>query len=541
MGSSSAQFGVYEWCMTDAWDSSNPEHKRLAHEIELGNGIPEMRPLRLAREALKTVGFTVEHEEDLATRPDPVPWYYPLEGDISKAQTFWDYFTVWRMSWSGKLVTHNAIRVLEWFGFVPKGTHSVGESLKVAGDALVKGGQTKVPTLVRWPAILGNLAEFERRSQGSIRGDAKKYALERASDFITQFGLPPEFIGVHEADNKFREVATQGNPSDIPWNPVATTIIPYTHAEGSSNPTNSTRPAAVSPVQYAALDPAAPIPQPLPPVTSPHLKIPITKTAIRDAFLRNREATNLANMIEAFAIAEPSPTPLTAVVEALFDALSTETTSGHFNDNREAITYLKRYVDSSAYFTTSVVHAGVSGPMAGPRSIQMQVRKLSTWVPNATNKQERRSPVLSSASTSTSMSDEMQRIASDRQRRKDHIQWANIHAAALELGLLGMGHVRETDNSGYAYAMGRAFCEMVARDAVWESDEVEWVAGICVLRAVIRTAMRGDRRQRDEYDELLRTYEKRWREIKDEARQSFVTEVLLAAKEDLARLDETLR
>ena len=86
-----------------------------------------------------------------------------------------------------------------------------------------------------------------------------------------------------------------------------------------------------------------------------------------------------------------------------------------------------------------------------------------------------------------------------------------------------MGRVGEADNSGYAYAMSRAFSEMMARDAVWETDEVEWVAGICVLRAVIRTAMRGDRRQRDEYDELLRTYEGRWKEIKDEARQAVVT------------------
>ncbi|KAJ3569184.1 hypothetical protein NP233_g5227 [Leucocoprinus birnbaumii] len=89
--------------------------------------------------------------------------------------------------------------------------------------------------------------------------------------------------------------------------------------------------------------------------------------------------------------------------------------------------------------------------------------------------------------------------------------------------------------------MGRAFSEMMARDAVWESDEVEWVAGICVLRAVIRTAMRGDRRQRDEYDELLRTYEGRWKEIKDEARQALVAEVLVGAREDLSRmLDEGL-
>ncbi|KAF9467809.1 delta-sterol C-methyltransferase [Collybia nuda] len=145
-------FGVYEWCMTDDWDSTNPEHKALAHQIELGNGIPEMRPLHLAREALKQVGFEIEHEEDLAARDDAVPWYYPLEGDILKAQTWWDYFTVWRMSWSGKLVSHNAMRLMEFVGLLPKGTYDVGESLKVAGDALVKGGQTKLFTPM-WLAV----------------------------------------------------------------------------------------------------------------------------------------------------------------------------------------------------------------------------------------------------------------------------------------------------------------------------------------------------------------------------------------------------
>ncbi|KAJ7269725.1 sterol 24-C-methyltransferase [Mycena rebaudengoi] len=125
-------FGVYEWCMTDEWDASNPEHAKLQHEIELGNGIPEMRPLKLAREALKTVGFELKHEEDLADRKDVVPWYYPLEGDIRKAQTVWDYITVWRMSWSGIFVTHNALWIMEKLGLVPKGTHDVGEALRIA-------------------------------------------------------------------------------------------------------------------------------------------------------------------------------------------------------------------------------------------------------------------------------------------------------------------------------------------------------------------------------------------------------------------------
>ncbi|KAL1746042.1 S-adenosyl-L-methionine-dependent methyltransferase [Schizophyllum fasciatum] len=139
-------FGVYEWVMTDAWDASNPAHKALAHQVELGNGIPEMRPLHAARDAIKEVGFALEHEEDLAERDDPVPWYYPLEGDISKAQTLWDLFVVWRISPTGKFVTHYGLKIIEMLGMVPKGTHDVGEQLKVAQDALVKGGQTKLFT-----------------------------------------------------------------------------------------------------------------------------------------------------------------------------------------------------------------------------------------------------------------------------------------------------------------------------------------------------------------------------------------------------------
>ncbi|KAF8439047.1 S-adenosyl-L-methionine-dependent methyltransferase [Boletus edulis BED1] len=139
-------FGVYEWCMTDAWNPSIPSHKELAHLLEIGNGIPEMRPLSDARKAFVDVGLKIEHEEDLAERPDEVPWYYPLEGDLRKAQTPWDLVMVWRTSWSGKMVTHTGLRLLEMLGLVPKGTWEVCETLKIAGDALVKGGQTKLFT-----------------------------------------------------------------------------------------------------------------------------------------------------------------------------------------------------------------------------------------------------------------------------------------------------------------------------------------------------------------------------------------------------------
>lgn len=134
--------------MTDEWDPSIPSHKNLAHRIELGNGVPEMRARHVARKALVDVGFIIEHEEDLANRNDEVPWYYPLEGDIRKAQTFWDYITVWRITRTGLFVTQSTVRILELLGAVPKGTYDVGEALRTAAKSLVEGGQTKVVTIL---------------------------------------------------------------------------------------------------------------------------------------------------------------------------------------------------------------------------------------------------------------------------------------------------------------------------------------------------------------------------------------------------------
>ena len=130
--------------MTDAWDPSVPSHKDLVHRLELGNGIPELRTLASSLEALKTVGFEILQQEDLAERDDAVKWFYPLEGDLRKAQTMWDMFTCWRTSWSGKRITQSVIWIMEKTGIAPAGTHKIGEALMVAADALVEGGREKV-------------------------------------------------------------------------------------------------------------------------------------------------------------------------------------------------------------------------------------------------------------------------------------------------------------------------------------------------------------------------------------------------------------
>lgn len=132
--------------MTEDWDPSIPKHKELAHRIELGDAIPEMRPIKQARQALEHVGFVIELSEDLSMRLDPVPWYYPLEGDLSKAQTLWDLVTVARISDPGKFINSNVLRAMEFFGLLPKGTFQVTESLRVAAEALVEGGRAKLFT-----------------------------------------------------------------------------------------------------------------------------------------------------------------------------------------------------------------------------------------------------------------------------------------------------------------------------------------------------------------------------------------------------------
>ncbi|KAJ3994578.1 hypothetical protein F5050DRAFT_1575328 [Lentinula boryana] len=457
------------------------------------------------------------------------------------------------------------------------------------GDPRVQQHRPRLPksyTDQQLAFLKSHLPEFERRTQGSIRGDAKKFALEKAADFINVFGLPNEFIHVEEAEPRFKEqiynwfkntvgrtrrklegrprsmkkalekgvciwilkildcqptigTVISGGPMnntiDSTWitgNVLAAPIVmPYAQASVNSA-TGSPTQTLVSPVQYSVLrgssiDPMLAHRQSSLNQQSPRqhhsslelaVNLQITTSTLRDSFSQGIDATSLASMIQTFVKFNPSTTPLTPVITSLFEAITAEPSF-----SRDPRACLRRFLDASTLFPPSIVHAGVSGPLAGPRALQMQIRKNSIWFPNPPTDSTISSP-------SYSMSDELQRLANDRQRKKDHIQWARIHAAELELGMLNMEHSGHTDDSGYSYAMRRAFSEMTARDAVWEEDEVEWVAGIYVLRAVIRTVMQGAQRKREEYGELLATYERRLKDIRDENRQTMVAVSTLAAR-----------
>ncbi|KAJ6625781.1 hypothetical protein B0H10DRAFT_590136 [Mycena sp. CBHHK59/15] len=459
------------------------------------------------------------------------------------------------------------------------------------------------------------LPEFERRSLGPVRGDAKKFALERAADFITRFGVPEDAPADEEYNARFREqlynwfkntvgrnrrkaegkprsarkaaeratAATELPRQQHPWShdpnpgpsPTTRNYVPpesssptvtgtYSHPQNSPAMTSpSPTIAAHIPVQYSLPSTLANAlrPSPSPPPFRPPPG-PVTVASLRDAFSNNTDAALLASQIDAFVVSNPSPLPLKPVVFALFQAISDEWD----NTMRSANPFLTRFLGVASYFTSTITHAGVPGPLAAARALQMQIRKSAKWVPTSSANPRPSLPNSSSPSSSSSarssassMSQELLRIALDRARRKDHIQWARIHAAAVEVGVFNFGYELHDGDPGdvargFEYGTGRAFSELMVHDALWEEDEVEWVAGVLVLGALIRTAMGGDVRQRRSYEDLLVSYEERWKEMKDEARQGLVTvriasvhqfavmlihlvqEALLKAKADLARL-----
>lgn len=139
-------FGVYEWVMTDNFDETNEEHRRIRHEIEIGDGIAQMVTKQEAVRAIKAAGFELEYVDDLADRDDDVPWYYPLAGDLEHCYSLADMFTVFRMTKLGRGIVHSFVGALEAIKLAPPGTQKTAHTLATSGDALVEGGKQKLFT-----------------------------------------------------------------------------------------------------------------------------------------------------------------------------------------------------------------------------------------------------------------------------------------------------------------------------------------------------------------------------------------------------------
>lgn len=139
-------FGVYEWLMTDDYDNDNLEHREIRLGIEEGDGISNMVKISEGVQAMKDAGFDLLHHEDLAQRPDPIPWYYPLAGQWKYVQTAFDVFTIARMTWWGRGLAHALTGGLETLRLAPRGTKKTADSLAKAADCLVAGAEKNLFT-----------------------------------------------------------------------------------------------------------------------------------------------------------------------------------------------------------------------------------------------------------------------------------------------------------------------------------------------------------------------------------------------------------
>lgn len=134
-------FGVYEWLMTDAYDASNPQHRTIRLGIEQGNGIGNMVPISEGHAAIKGSGFKLEYAEDLATRPDATPWYYPIAGDFRYMGSVWDFFTILRMTNVARRNVEKLLGFMEIVHLAPAGSAKTADSLARGADALVAGAR----------------------------------------------------------------------------------------------------------------------------------------------------------------------------------------------------------------------------------------------------------------------------------------------------------------------------------------------------------------------------------------------------------------
>ena len=60
-----AIFACYEWCLTNKYDTKNPEHVLIKKQIEEGDGLPDIVSTHHCLTDLKKAGFDILEERNL--------------------------------------------------------------------------------------------------------------------------------------------------------------------------------------------------------------------------------------------------------------------------------------------------------------------------------------------------------------------------------------------------------------------------------------------------------------------------------------------
>jgi len=131
-------FAGYEWCSTDAYNPADKHQREVMADIELGNGLPDVRSTEQVKAALKAAGFVIEEAADLALTAD-IPWWEPLDPQRMSLQSF-------RTTGVGRMMTRALVFALETVRIAPEGSRRVASFLERAGDSLTTGGKMGIFT-----------------------------------------------------------------------------------------------------------------------------------------------------------------------------------------------------------------------------------------------------------------------------------------------------------------------------------------------------------------------------------------------------------
>ena len=183
------------------------------------------------------------------------------------------------------------------------------------------------------------------------------------------------------------------------------------------------------------------------------------------------------------------------VISAVFAAAILVTTSSPPDLVDPLQHVLHRYSSAINLWPRTMAFKAYTGPLSGRHLLHHAIRKNAMWIPLAPFPHHPHD-----------MQEELTRLTLDRQRKRDHVLWARIHAASLELGLV--------ENSWLA--------ETLANDAMWEEDEVEWVSGCVLLKGLVRAGKVPTDAGTGSWAELMHRYQSKWKEVRDEGRQALM-------------------
>jgi sterol 24-C-methyltransferase len=137
-----AAFVGYEWNLTSKYDQSNAEHRKIKHQIELGNGLPALTHLDDVKKSLETAGFQVVEFVDICQvfengKAKAHTWYEPLEGSYTSLAGL-------RSTPLGRWVTRLLCSTAETLRLTPAGATATSDILEEAAIGLVRGGQLQI-------------------------------------------------------------------------------------------------------------------------------------------------------------------------------------------------------------------------------------------------------------------------------------------------------------------------------------------------------------------------------------------------------------